>query len=168
MPKRFDEATKRQMILDCRQSGMSDQRWCAEHGISTTSFYRWIRMFQEQACMEIPEKANAIAPVQDVVKLEVIPERPLQKRDHFTPDPAICDTKQHYFTPTVSLNAFGTEIHLCNEADPELVRCLLQMLGGLRGSVISALPMIFTLYADTLICASRSMDYALSSSIPFR
>ena len=28
-------------IIDCRSSGMSVRGWCAEHNISTKTYYRW-------------------------------------------------------------------------------------------------------------------------------
>ena len=31
----------RTQIIDCRSSGMSVKGWCAEHNISTGTYYRW-------------------------------------------------------------------------------------------------------------------------------
>ena len=31
----------RTQIIDCRSSGMSVKGWCAEHNISTKTYYRW-------------------------------------------------------------------------------------------------------------------------------
>ena len=31
----------RTQIIDCRSSGMSVKRWCAEHNMSTKTYYRW-------------------------------------------------------------------------------------------------------------------------------
>ena len=28
-------------VADCRSSGLSVNRWCAEHGINTRTYYRW-------------------------------------------------------------------------------------------------------------------------------
>ena len=130
MSKHYDTETKRQMIFECRKSGMSDQRWCAEHGISTTTFYRWIKYFQAQACETIPDKKLIPTPAQDVVKLEVIPDMHCQKRDYFTSVSSEAETKQHYFTPTISLEVCGSVIHLSNDANPELVAALLGIMGG--------------------------------------
>ena len=34
--ERFD------LILECRNSGLTDYQWCKQKGISTNTLYRWI------------------------------------------------------------------------------------------------------------------------------
>lgn len=30
------------LVMDCRQSGLSDARWCEENGIQPSTFYNWV------------------------------------------------------------------------------------------------------------------------------
>ena len=64
-----------QLIMECRNSGLSDYQWCKEHGIHPGTFYNWVSRLRRKACCEIPEsisKAEPLpAPVQEVVRLNV-------------------------------------------------------------------------------------------------
>lgn len=39
-----------EMVTACRQSGMTDADWCAEHGIASSSFYNAVTRLRKQAC----------------------------------------------------------------------------------------------------------------------
>lgn len=43
-----------EMVTACRQSGMTDADWCAEHGIAPSSFYNAVTRLRKQAC-QIPD-----------------------------------------------------------------------------------------------------------------
>ena len=64
-----------QLIMECRNSGLSDYQWCKKHGIHPGTFYNWVSRLRKKACCEIPEsisKAEPLpAPVQEVVRLNV-------------------------------------------------------------------------------------------------
>ena len=36
-----------QLILKCRQSGLSDYAWCQEHGIKVGTFYNWVKRLRK-------------------------------------------------------------------------------------------------------------------------
>ena len=36
-----DLQMRRQIVLECRNSGMTVKQWCAEHQINPTTYYRW-------------------------------------------------------------------------------------------------------------------------------
>ena len=62
-----------QLIMECRNSGLSDYQWCKEHGIHPGTFYNWVSRLRKKACCEIPESISKAepspAPAQDVVRL---------------------------------------------------------------------------------------------------
>ena len=69
-----------ELITRCRQSGLSDDRWCREHGIPVSTFYRHVKILRQKACDvpaavkgNIPQK-QAVVPVQvtDIQKLNRI------------------------------------------------------------------------------------------------
>jgi len=71
-----DKQVKLQYWLDvirqCRASGLTNQAWCEQHGISLKSYYYWIAKIRKLALAELPRKdygtslstvPNPIAPV---------------------------------------------------------------------------------------------------------
>lgn len=64
-----------QLIMECRNSGLSDYQWCKEQGIHPGTFYNWVSRLRKKACCEIPESISKAepspAPVQEVVRLNL-------------------------------------------------------------------------------------------------
>ena len=60
-----------ELITRCRQSGLSDDRWCREHGIPVSTFYRHVKILRQKACdVPAPVREN-ISPKQEVVPVQV-------------------------------------------------------------------------------------------------
>lgn len=36
-----------QLVLECRQSGLSDYNWCLEHDIKPGTFYNWVKRLRK-------------------------------------------------------------------------------------------------------------------------
>ena len=70
-----------QLVLECRQSGLSDYAWCQEHGIKTNTFYNWVKRLRKAGSYDIPAPAGrdtyAPSPKQDIVKVEFVDEEPV-------------------------------------------------------------------------------------------
>lgn len=80
------------LVMTCRQSGMSDRQWCNEHAINPSTFYYWIKKLRNHACYDIPEnnyhKSNnspACAQKQDVVKVDFLSSEPLSYERQIEP-----------------------------------------------------------------------------------
>lgn len=76
--KRRMEQEQYDMIMECRQSGLSDHQCCLEHDINPGTFYNWVHRFRKQVC-EFPAPAGKDrfqAVHQEVVKMEIIPDHP--------------------------------------------------------------------------------------------
>ena len=41
--KRRTEQEQYEIIMECRQSGLSDHQWCLEHDINPGTFYNWVQ-----------------------------------------------------------------------------------------------------------------------------
>ena len=41
-----------QRIMDCQQSGMSIKAWCQENGVTTSSYYHYLRKIRESMLQE--------------------------------------------------------------------------------------------------------------------
>lgn len=67
------------LVMDCRQSGLSDTRWCEENGIHPSTFYNWVNRLRKRGC-DIPAPASADdflpLPHQDVVRVDLVPDAP--------------------------------------------------------------------------------------------
>ncbi|WP_312370237.1 IS66 family insertion sequence element accessory protein TnpA [Lachnoclostridium sp.] len=70
--KSIDE--KLQLIMECRNSGLSDYQWCKRHDINSSTFYNWVTRIHKQVT-KIPEALSdeKKPPLkQEVVKLELV------------------------------------------------------------------------------------------------
>lgn len=65
----------RMQIIDCRSSGMSVRGWCAEHKISTKTYYRWEKEILSSAAGELVPAVSAPQPPATFVELPSQPER---------------------------------------------------------------------------------------------
>ena len=50
-------ADQYRLVMDCRQSGLSDARWCQENGIHPGTFYNWVNE-NGLSEVEIPENTG--------------------------------------------------------------------------------------------------------------
>ena len=42
------------LVLECRQSGLSDYHWCLEHDIKPGTFYNWVKRLRKAGTYMIP------------------------------------------------------------------------------------------------------------------
>jgi transposase-like protein len=83
------------LIMECRQSGLSDYQWCEQNGIHPGNFYNWVSKLRKSG-YSFPEseaKTSAVPSVQEVVKVDLIQEpepSPVieQNVSHSSPDVA--------------------------------------------------------------------------------
>ena len=75
------------LIMECRQSGLSDYQWCRKQGIHPGTFYNWVSKLRK-AGYTIPDsesKSCALPVTQEVVKLDLteheIPAQPWQGQE---------------------------------------------------------------------------------------
>lgn len=73
--KRFTDEEKLKLIMECRNSGLSDHQWCIENNIPNSTMYNWIKKLRNNACSEISENPNKYVSCsnekQDVVCIDV-------------------------------------------------------------------------------------------------
>ena len=64
------------LVLECRQSGLSDYHWCLEHDIKPGTFYNWVKRLRKAGTYTIPAPAGrdtyTAMPRQDIVKVELV------------------------------------------------------------------------------------------------
>lgn len=124
---RKDEQIK--LIMECRQSGLSDYQWCQRQGINAGTFYNWVSKLRKCG-YTIPDsnsKTEGAATVQDVVKVDLVSGNLSSPVTEQTSRPLALNTE-----PAVAaeLVAGNVTLRLFNGADQNLIRCAMQCLGG--------------------------------------
>ena len=129
MPKsKFSSEEQFQLILECRQSGLSDARWCMEHGIRPTTFYNWVSRLRKKG-VTLPEPVHAQEYLpnkpQEVVKLEVVSEHfyeePVSKRET---SPFISDV----FSSVMKLEIGNSTLSISNATEHALLAQVIHLL----------------------------------------
>lgn len=127
--KRRTEQEQYDMIMECRQSGLSDHQWCLEHDINPGTFYNWVRRFRKQAC-EFPAPAGKDrfqAIHQEVVKMEIIPDQPSNIFAESSMEDSAEMTKP---IAAMELQIGKAVLRISNQTDPRLLEQTLKLLGA--------------------------------------
>lgn len=127
--KRRTEQEQYDMIMECRQSGLSDHQWCLEHDINPGTFYNWVRRFRKQAC-EFPAPAGKDrfqAVHQEVLKMEIIPDHPSDLFEQSSMEDTVEITKP---VAAMELQIGKAVLRISNQTDPRLLEQTLKLLGA--------------------------------------
>ena len=135
MSNRVSKDDQIRLIMECRRSGLSDYQWCEQNGIYPGNFYNWVSKLRKSG-YTIPEseaKKNALPNVQEVVKLDLVPE----------PEPAPIQLTEQNVSQSIreSVPSVAAEIRignltlrLFNGADEQLIQSTLKSIGGLHNA----------------------------------
>lgn len=118
-----------EMVTACRQSGMTDADWCAEHGIAPSSFYNAVTRLRKQAC-QIPDPIKKVSTLdltsrkQDVVRIAI---EPANSPEELLPNPM--DSSMYLDNSyTIEIETNGILIRMSNSVQPSLLNLLLNAL----------------------------------------
>ncbi len=87
-----------QIILEATSSGMTKERWCREHQISTKTFYHWQRIIREEEA-----------------------ERFQQMNLSYSPEPSRASTAQALPSATIPDTAKGAAFQAVQVIRPEII-----------------------------------------------
>lgn len=125
------------LIMECRNSGMSDCAWCKENGINPSTFYNWVQRLRAKGIYDIPDPVSVptIAEKQDVVKIDIVPDftaGPLLTRPDSESNIVVRDNREwEHFTPTMEINLANVSIKLSNNTSQQLLSNVMSyLLGG--------------------------------------
>lgn len=71
--KRIPAEEQYRLIMECRQSGLTDHQWCVEHDIKPGTFYNWVKRLRQKDCVDLPASTGRnyrALESQEVVKVE--------------------------------------------------------------------------------------------------
>lgn len=124
---RKDEQIK--LIMECRQSGLSDCQWCQRQDINVGTFYNWVSKLRK-AGYTIPDsksKSEGAVVVQDVVKVNLASEDMSSSIIEQNTRPLAVASTPSVATELVFENV---TLRLFNGADQNLIQCAIQYMGG--------------------------------------
>ena len=131
MSKRVCRDDQIRLIMECRQSGLSDYQWCKQNGIHPGNFYNWVSKLRKRG-YSFPDseaKSNAVPNIQEVVKINLIqPQDSSLKVDHNVSLVEQTDSS----TVAAELLVGGVTLRLFNGADEKLIQSTLRCLGGMN------------------------------------
>lgn len=135
MSNRVCKEDQIKLIMECRKSGLSDYQWCEQNGIHPGNFYNWVSKLRKSGYTfpESEAKMNAAPNIQEVVKVDLIPES--------EPVPGQL-VEQNVSLPTPgTVAAVAAELlignitlRLYNGADEHLIQSTLRSIGGLNNA----------------------------------
>lgn len=126
--KRVSCDEQMQLIMECRQSGLSDYQWCQMHDINPGTFYNWISRMKKQGII-LPESSGRgrhASSVQEVVKLELIPEEKAVPAATISP----CNTYSSTNDVAFEVVTHSATIRVFNSTDAQMLENLFRCLGG--------------------------------------
>ena len=131
MKKRVCKADQIRLIMECRQSGLSDYQWCEKNGIHPGTFYNWVSKLRKSGYTfpESEARSNAIPARQDVVKVDVVSCQ--------EPSPVIEQNVSLAITsenPSIVAELLIGDItlRLFNGANEQLIQSVLRCIGGIN------------------------------------
>ena len=71
--KRIPAEEQYRLIMECRQSGLTDHQWCVEHDIKPGTFYNWVKRLCQKSCMDLPAstgRSHSAPESQEVVRVD--------------------------------------------------------------------------------------------------
>lgn len=120
-----------QLIMECRNSGMTDRTWCERHGILVSSFYNAVKRLRKKAC-DIPYVSNKkpyaldlTAQKQEAVQIDLYPETILNQT---VPAPQVASAPHIDNSHTIELMLGDVSLKVSNSADPVLLQQIIRML----------------------------------------
>ena len=123
-----------ELVTECRQSGLSDTEWCILNGISRSTFTKATERLRHNA-YALPERNTVknldFTSKQEVVKINISEEETPPAVIPAQPGPSLYLDNSH----TVEVSTGNINIKFCNDADPRLVKVILNSLYGGNGYV---------------------------------
>lgn len=130
--KRVSTDEQFRLIMECRQSGLSDYQWCKVNDINPSTFYNWINR-NRMSGMEIPLSSDkkTSTPLQEVVKVNLVPQStsvsaPIQVEQNTCIDTDL-PTRE---LPAVEILIGNATIRFFNSTDKSLIEATLGCIGG--------------------------------------
>lgn len=131
MGKRVCKEDQIHLIMECRQSGLSDYQGCKQNSIHPGSFYNWVSKLRKQG-YSFPDseaKSNAVPNIQEVVKVDLFQS---QESSLKAEQKVSLNNPSGSSPVAVELLIGGITLRFYNGAEEKLIQSTLQYLGGMN------------------------------------
>lgn len=119
------------IITRCRQSGLSDAKWCRLNGIPASSFSEAAKRLRNKAYAVPGSIKSVVDPLdftskQEVVRIDIKEDTPAVNYDEVMPDIHPVSPSSSYLdnSHTIEIHFGEAVIKLSNNANPDLVRMI--------------------------------------------
>ena len=121
------------LIMECRQSGLSDYQWCEKNGIHPGNCYNWVSKLRKSGYTfpKPASKSNALPNIQEVVKEDLLPSGDSES-SLLIEQNVSHDVQAPSAMVAAELLMDGITLRLFNGADKCLVQSTLQCIGGMK------------------------------------
>ncbi len=129
--KRMSIDEKLQLIMECRNSGLTDYQWCKRHDINPSTFYNWINRLHKKGNVipeSLPDEKKSQLK-QEVVKLELVHED-VSLSTKVNETMKSFESQTSTVQPAVEIVLENATVRLFHGIDQQLVETMLTCLGG--------------------------------------
>ena len=128
MNKRVCKDDQIKLIMECRQSGLSDYQWCEQNGIHPGTFYNWVSKLKKSGyTLPDTQKNSEMKPeIQEVVKVDLIDSvSEVEQNVSLQTQP-----REGYLAAELQIG--NITLRLFNGADEHLIQNTLRCIGGMN------------------------------------
>ena len=133
--KRIPVEEQYRLIMECRQSGLTDHQWCMEHDIKPGTFYNWVKRLRQKGCVDFPESTGRSyrAPEsQEVVRVDFHDTAPLPVEQPFNVISVSTERNNLPVAEPMKLSVGSFHLTIPNGTDPQLLAQTLRIVKELE------------------------------------
>lgn len=123
MKSKYSIQEKFELIMECRNSGLSDYQWCKKNGVSPSTFYGWVMQVKNHnSIVPEPSEKTTYTPTDkpDIVRLDIV-EAPSSSYI------SSASNKGTYHAIEITLGK--SVIKISNDINPLLLSNIISLLG---------------------------------------
>ena len=133
--KRIPAEEQYRLIMECRQSGLTDHQWCVEHDIKPGTFYNWVKRLRQKGCMDLPAstgRSYRTPESQEVVRMDFHDTDPLPYEQPLNVIPVTTERNNLSVTEPMKLSVGSFHLTIPNGTDPQLLAQTLRIVKELE------------------------------------
>ncbi|MBT9803861.1 IS66 family insertion sequence element accessory protein TnpB [Blautia sp. MCC269] len=133
--KRIPAEEQYRLIMECRQSGLTDHQWCVEHDIKPGTFYNWVKRLRQKGCVDLPASTGSTyrAPEsQEVVRVDFHDTDPIPYEQPLNIIPAATERNNLSVAEPMKLSVGSFHLTIPNGTDPQLLAQTLRIVKELE------------------------------------
>ena len=133
--KRIPAEEQYRLIMECRQSGLTDHQWCVEHNIKPGTFYNWVKRLRQKSCMDLPAstgRSHNAPESQEVVRVDFHDTDTLSYEQPLNMIPASTKRNNISVAEPMRLSVGSFLLTIPNGTDPQLLAQTLRIMKELE------------------------------------